>query len=151
MQRAGHGELYHPPRSASLPRQRCRQRLVGLRLGYVRPSPPSSPSLAKPPRSWAINQSYAQDPVMRPTIYNHSAPAGSRFQTDLPESTIQRMYHSSATLLPDGSVFIAGSNPNADVIDDASNATCSFAFLTPRGALADHSLTTRCPNRRLQN
>ena len=77
---------------------------------------------------------------MRPTIYNHSAPAGSRFQTDLPESTIQRMYHSSATLLPDGSVFIAGSNPNADVIDDASNATCSFAFLTPRGALADHSL-----------
>ena len=83
---------------------------------------------------------------MRPTIYNHSAPAGSRFQTDLPESTIQRMYHSSATLLPDGSVFIAGSNPNADVIDDASNATCSFAF-----RLEERSLTTRCPNRRLQN
>jgi len=74
--------------------------------------------------SWAVNQSYAQDPVLRPAYYNHSAPSGSRFQTsDLPESTIGRLYHSSATLLPDGSVFIAGSNPNADVITDVNNAT----------------------------
>ena len=33
------------------------------------------------------------------------------------------MYHSSATLLPDGSVFVAGSNPNVDVIDDWNNAS----------------------------
>ncbi len=74
--------------------------------------------------SWAINQSYAQDPVLRPAYYNHSAASGSRFSTSgLPESTIPRLYHSSATLLPDGSVFVAGSNPNADVITDANNAT----------------------------
>lgn len=33
------------------------------------------------------------------------------------------MYHSSATLLPDGSVFIAGSNPNVDVISAQNNAS----------------------------
>ena len=74
--------------------------------------------------AWAINQSYGQDPVMRSAYYNGSAPSGSRWQTEgLPESTVGRLYHSTATLLPDGSVFIAGSNPNADVIDDANNAT----------------------------
>jgi hypothetical protein len=76
--------------------------------------------------SWAINQSYAQDPVLRPAYYNGSAPAGSRFDTNLPSSTINRMYHSTATLLPDGSVFIAGSNPNADMINDKNNATYVF-------------------------
>lgn len=51
---------------------------------------------------WAINQSYAQAPVLTPAYYNGSAPAGSRFQTNLPASTVGRLYHSSATLLPDG-------------------------------------------------
>lgn len=75
--------------------------------------------------SWAINQSYATNPVLRPAYYNHSAPAGSRFDSNLPSSTVGRLYHSSATLLPDGSVFISGSNPNADVITQANNATCA--------------------------
>ncbi|KAL8283502.1 hypothetical protein RQP46_005605 [Phenoliferia psychrophenolica] len=73
--------------------------------------------------SWAINQSYAQDPVLSPAYYTPSAAKGSRFDTDLPASTIGRLYHSSSTLLPDGSVFVAGSNPNADMIDDTNNAT----------------------------
>ncbi|KAM0748117.1 DUF1929-domain-containing protein [Meredithblackwellia eburnea MCA 4105] len=73
--------------------------------------------------SWAINQSYAQDPVLRPAYYNSSAPSGQRWDTNLPSSTVGRLYHSSATLLPDGSVFIAGSNPNADMINATNNAT----------------------------
>lgn len=73
--------------------------------------------------SWAINQSYAQDPVLTPAYYDPTKPAGSRFNSDLPASTIPRLYHSSATLLPDGSIFIAGSNPNSDVI----NATVRFS------------------------
>jgi len=65
--------------------------------------------------SWAIGQSYADDPVLTPVIYDPNAPAGQRFSTDgLQASVVPRMYHSSATLLPDGSVFISGSNPNAD-------------------------------------
>jgi hypothetical protein len=74
--------------------------------------------------SLTLLQSFAQDPVTRPAYYNHSAPAGSRFDYDLPSSTVGRLYHSSATLLVDGSVFIAGSNPNSDVITEANNATC---------------------------
>jgi Domain of unknown function (DUF1929) len=48
-------------------------------------------------------------------MYDPQAPQGSRWSNQsLPESTVSRMYHSSAILLPDGSVFVAGSNPNPD-------------------------------------
>jgi len=61
-------------------------------------------------------ESLASGPVGQPAIYNPNAPAGSRWSTNgLGTSNIARMYHSSALLLPDGSVMIAGSNPNIDV------------------------------------
>lgn len=83
-------------------------------------------------QSWAIGQSYADNPALTPAIYDPSASAGNRWSRDgLSASTIPRMYHSSATLLPDGtyfkdlreyvhltpragSVFVSGSNPNTD-------------------------------------
>lgn len=80
--------------------------------------------------TWAVNQSYAKNPVFRPAYYNHSAPAGKRFDTNVPSSTIGRLYHSSATLLPDGSVFISGSNPNADVIPTPSGVNASYVYHT---------------------
>lgn len=43
------------------------------------------------------------------------------------DSTVARMYHSAATLLPDGSVFVSGSNPNADFI---SAGTPGYPFPT---------------------
>ena len=52
----------------------------------------------------------ADDPVYQPVIYNPSAAAGSRFQT-MPATTISRLYHSTAILLPSGEVLVAGSNP----------------------------------------
>ncbi|CAE7079095.1 unnamed protein product [Rhizoctonia solani] len=65
--------------------------------------------------SWAIGQSYADSPVYKPIIYDPNAKAGSRWsRAGLSDSTVARMYHSSATILPDGSVFVTGSNPNAD-------------------------------------
>ncbi|EJU01093.1 copper radical oxidase [Dacryopinax primogenitus] len=65
--------------------------------------------------SWAIGRSYADSPVMSPLIYDPNAPATQRFSRNgLQASTVPRMYHSSATLLPDGSVFVSGSNPNPD-------------------------------------
>jgi hypothetical protein len=66
-------------------------------------------------QSWAIGQSYADNPVLIPVLYDPLAPAGQMWNRDgLFASTVPRLYHSAATLLPDGSVFIAGSNPNAD-------------------------------------
>ena len=61
-------------------------------------------------------QSLASGPVGTPAIYNPNAPQGSRWSSaGLGSSKIARLYHSSAILLPDASVLIAGSNPNMDV------------------------------------
>ncbi|KAA1477811.1 DUF1929-domain-containing protein [Dentipellis sp. KUC8613] len=60
--------------------------------------------------------SLAAAPVTQPAVYNPNAPKGSRWsQAGMGSSNIPRLYHSSAILLPDGSVFVAGSNPNVDV------------------------------------
>ena len=60
--------------------------------------------------------SMATGPVLTPAIYNPKAPKGSRWSNaGLSASQFPRLYHSSAILLPDASVLIAGSNPNADV------------------------------------
>lgn len=52
----------------------------------------------------------ADNPVYIPLIYDPAAAAGSRF-TSMPATTIPRLYHSSAVLLPSGEVIVAGSNP----------------------------------------
>ena len=70
------------------------------------------PSLAQMP----FFQSLASGPVGTPAIYNPNAPKGSRWSNaGLGSTSIARMYHSVALLLPDASVLIAGSNPNIDV------------------------------------
>lgn len=68
---------------------------------------------------YSVGQSYGQDPVYMPAIYNPSAPAGGRWnRTGLSASDNERMYHSTAILLPDSSILISGSNPNADFTND---------------------------------
>jgi hypothetical protein len=53
--------------------------------------------------SWAIGESFADSPVYTPLLYDPNAPAGSRWSNEsLSASTVPRMYHSSALLLPDG-------------------------------------------------
>lgn len=53
--------------------------------------------------TFTIGQSYATEPLMAPIMFNPSADAGKKWSRDgLSPSTIARMYHSSATLLPDG-------------------------------------------------
>ncbi|PVF98861.1 hypothetical protein CPB86DRAFT_873015 [Serendipita vermifera] len=62
-----------------------------------------------------IGNSNADHPVLTPVLYRPSAPIGSRFTSDgMPTSDIARLYHSVATLVPDGRIMIAGSNPNLD-------------------------------------
>jgi hypothetical protein len=54
--------------------------------------------------SWAIGHSYADHPIKTPLLYDYLAPPGQRFTRDgLGSSTVSRLYHSSALLLPDGS------------------------------------------------
>ncbi|KAK2467917.1 hypothetical protein APHAL10511_000212 [Amanita phalloides] len=61
-------------------------------------------------------ESLASGPVGTPAIYNPNAPQGQRWSNaGLATSNIARLYHSSAILLADGSVLVAGSNPNYDV------------------------------------
>jgi hypothetical protein len=63
-----------------------------------------------------FGMSLASGPVLQPAIYDPNAPSGSRWSnTGLSSSTLPRLYHSSAILLPDASVLVAGSNPNVDV------------------------------------
>ncbi|EKM77606.1 hypothetical protein AGABI1DRAFT_77109 [Agaricus bisporus var. burnettii JB137-S8] len=61
-------------------------------------------------------ESLASGPRGTPALYDPEAPAGQRWSnTGFDTSDIARLYHSSAMLLADGSVLIAGSNPNVDV------------------------------------
>lgn len=53
----------------------------------------------------------ASDPCLYPVLYRPDQPLGLRFMT-LNPGTVARMYHSTANLLPDGRVLIAGSNPH---------------------------------------
>ncbi|KAH8823555.1 copper radical oxidase variant A [Flagelloscypha sp. PMI_526] len=60
--------------------------------------------------------SLAADPVLKPALYDPSAAKGARWtDAGFQSSDVPRLYHSSAILLPDASVLIAGSNPNVDV------------------------------------
>lgn len=51
------------------------------------------------------------NPAFNPVLYD---PVGKTYAKMNP-STVARMYHSVATLTPDGFVFVAGSNPQASV------------------------------------
>jgi hypothetical protein len=65
--------------------------------------------------------SYADDPTLTPVIYDPKRPKGKRWSSGgLSASTIPRMYHSTAILLHDGSIFVSGSNPNADAVPIAN-------------------------------
>lgn len=59
---------------------------------------------------WSVGESYGQDPIYSPGLYDPSKPKGSRWVFDLPASTEERMYHSTVVLLADGSLLISGSN-----------------------------------------
>lgn len=77
--------------------------------------------------SWAIGQSFGDEPVHSIRYFDPTQPKGSRFSDIIVNSTVDRMYHSSATLLPDGSVFSSGSNPNADYV---SPGTAGYTYPT---------------------
>lgn len=54
---------------------------------------------------------FADEPNIVPLLYRADKPRTERFK-ELEPAKIARMYHSSAALLPDGKVMVAGSNTN---------------------------------------
>ncbi|KAJ7498245.1 glyoxal oxidase N-terminus-domain-containing protein [Mycena galericulata] len=79
-----------------------------------------------------IGQSNADNPAFTPVIYDPAAPAGSRFSSaGLVASTIPRLYHSTATLTPNGTVMLAGSNPNNDVTTVKYPTEYRLEFFSP--------------------
>ncbi|KAI8093205.1 glyoxal oxidase N-terminus-domain-containing protein [Halteromyces radiatus] len=69
-------------------------------------------------RGWAGYNGRNHDPTFDPIIYDSKKPHGDRWTTGLANTDIARMYHSVALTLPNGQVWIAGSNnvdpPNID-------------------------------------
>ncbi|KAL0094104.1 copper radical oxidase [Phycomyces blakesleeanus] len=67
-------------------------------------------------RGWAGYNNRNHDPTFDPIIYDQDKKLGNRWTTGLANTDIARMYHSVALTLPDGRVWIAGSN-NVDPPD----------------------------------
>jgi hypothetical protein len=63
-----------------------------------------------------VGESNADVPALSPIVYSGDKPRGQRFTVLGVRSDIPRLYHSVATLTPNGDVMITGSNPNADRI-----------------------------------
>ncbi|KAI8144824.1 glyoxal oxidase N-terminus-domain-containing protein [Fennellomyces sp. T-0311] len=63
-------------------------------------------------RGWAGYNNRNHDPTFDPLIYDPEKPAGERWTEGLANTDIARMYHSVAITIPDGRVWIAGSNNN---------------------------------------
>ncbi|KAG8696208.1 hypothetical protein FRC09_008661 [Ceratobasidium sp. 395] len=79
-----------------------------------------------------VGSSNADNPAFTPVLYDPDSPAGSRFSSEgMPTSNIPRMYHSVATLIPDGRVMIAGSNPNLDVEERKYKTEYQVEYLSP--------------------
>ncbi|XP_057819278.2 aldehyde oxidase GLOX [Cryptomeria japonica] len=56
-----------------------------------------------------------RNPALAPFLYRPNSSPGDRFST-LAATTIPRMYHSSANVLPDGRIFVGGSNPHVGYV-----------------------------------
>ena len=79
-----------------------------------------------------VGLSNADAPARTPVLYDPAAPVGQRFsRRGMPESPIPRMYHSTATLTPNGAVMIAGSNPNFDRSEVAYGTEYRVEWLHP--------------------
>ena len=76
--------------------------------------------------------SNADRPTLTPLLYDPTAPVGQRFTSDgMPTSEIPRMYHSVATLTPNGDIMIAGSNPNLDRSEETFGTEYRVEWLRP--------------------
>ncbi|KAI8339257.1 glyoxal oxidase N-terminus-domain-containing protein [Chlamydoabsidia padenii] len=78
-------------------------------------------------RGWAGYNGRNHDPTFNPIIYDSTKRHGQRWTDGLANTNIARMYHSVALTLPNGQVWIAGSN-NVDPPDISEDAEYPTEF-----------------------
>jgi hypothetical protein len=79
-----------------------------------------------------VGASNADNPVLTPVLYDPEGPYGARFSSSgMPTSGIPRLYHSVATLTPNGDIMIAGSNPNLDRSEVAYGTEYRVEWVSP--------------------
>ncbi|GAA6060307.1 hypothetical protein JCM10212_002948 [Sporobolomyces blumeae] len=79
-----------------------------------------------------IGASNAREPNFQPLLYDPDARVKDRFSSSgFKSSNIERLYHSSATLLPSGEIWIAGSNPNDKVSTVEYSTRYEVEILSP--------------------
>ncbi|KAG8688114.1 hypothetical protein FRC09_013100 [Ceratobasidium sp. 395] len=95
-----------------------------------------------------VGSSNADNPVYTPVLYDPAAPIGQRFSNaGMPTSYIARLYHSVATLTPEGSIMIAGSNPNLDRSNVRYDTEYRVEWLRPDYMNAPRPRYSRLPDR----
>ncbi|GAA5979735.1 hypothetical protein JCM10908_003026 [Rhodotorula pacifica] len=62
-----------------------------------------------------VGASNSRDPVKQPLLYDPDGAVGRRISKNAPLQKYERLYHSTATVIPDGRIWISGSNPNDGV------------------------------------
>ncbi|KPV77092.1 uncharacterized protein RHOBADRAFT_49404 [Rhodotorula graminis WP1] len=78
-----------------------------------------------------IGASNARSPAKEPLLYDPDGVKGKRFTRGFPNAGMERLYHSVATLLPDGRIFTAGSNPNDGVSTKTYRTRYNVEMLSP--------------------
>ncbi|KAF9474411.1 copper radical oxidase [Pholiota conissans] len=79
-------------------------------------------------------QSNADHPAFTPSLYSPDLPLGQRISNkQMPTTDIARVYHSTASLTPNGNILIAGSNPNGQVVNGTGEFHTEFRveYLNP--------------------
>ncbi|KAF5342875.1 hypothetical protein D9758_016091 [Tetrapyrgos nigripes] len=78
-----------------------------------------------------VGSSNADNPAFSPVLYDPNAAPGKRFSATGISSNIARIYHSTATLTPNGDILVAGSNPNDDVQTRKYATEYRFEYFSP--------------------
>ncbi|BGP53479.1 hypothetical protein JCM8202_001123 [Rhodotorula sphaerocarpa] len=92
-----------------------------------------------------IGASNARDPVLQPLLYDPDGKAGRRISKNAPLQKYERLYHSSATLIPDGRIWISGSNPNDGVSRVTYKTHSEVEILSPPYMEMDRPIFSGAP------